>query len=311
MHATDFSNPWVASVDAAPRRAHAIVVILVGVLAGLLCLVWGQPAGLALAQTLEAGGLDHPMGGEGRLYVAVITAVVFLPMVLVAFISSRIEGRRIWLHEANPLLALLGGLVLGGAGFGAVVGLGVVAGVIPVSEVVATPEAAAPLIAAGLALIAVQVWAEELFFRGWIQPVLCARWGPWLGGAVTALLFAGLHLAGGARSPMTLLNLLLAGGLFGMLALRSGGLWAPFGAHFAWNSLEAIGLGLEPDPGVGPFGAVVNLELSGAALWSGGEDRLNGSLATTLVLAALVMLMAAWGPGRRRQGSGAGPQPQG
>lgn len=306
MHATDFSNPWVASVDAAPRRAHPIVVVLIGVLAGLLCLIYGQPVGMGLADALQASGLDHPAGADGRLHTAVITAVVFVPMVLTAFVSSRIEGRRIWLHEGHPLLAGLGGLALGAGGFGLVVALAFAAGVVSVGD---PPPAAAALIAAGLALIAVQVWAEEIFFRGWIQPVLCARWGPWLGGAVTALLFAGLHLAGGARSPTTILNLLLAGGLFGMLALRSGGLWAPFAAHFAWNGLEAIGLGLEPDPGVGPFGALANLELAGAPLWSGGPDRLNGSLATTLVLAALVMLMTAWAP--RRAASGASAQARG
>ena len=53
------------------------------------------------------------------------------------------------------------------------------------------------------------VAAEELYFRGWLQPLLCARWGVWAGVIVTALLFAGLHVAGGARAPMSLLNLLL------------------------------------------------------------------------------------------------------
>jgi uncharacterized protein len=284
-------------VDAAPRRAQALAVILVGGVLAVLCLLGGQAAGLAFVDLLERGGQVPPALAEGRLHVLVVTVLVFGALVLTALAGARLEGRRLWLVERKPILALLGGLLLGMAGFGAVVGLVAIAGVVEAAE---TPPSPAPLILAGLVLIAVQVAAEELFFRGWIQPVVSARWGPWLGVAVTALLFAGLHLAGGARSPMTLLNLTLAGVLFGVLALRSGGLWAPFAAHFGWNSLEAIGLGLEPDPGIGPFGAVVNLELDGLAQWSGGDDRLNGSLATTLVLLALVLLLAAWGPARRR-----------
>jgi membrane protease YdiL (CAAX protease family) len=107
-----------------------------------------------------------------------------------------------------------------------------------------------------------------------------------------------LHLAGGAREPLSLLNLFLGGVLFGLLALRSGGLWAPFIAHFAWNWTEACGLGLEANPGIGPNASLFHIALHGDALWSGGDDRLNGSVAMTLVLAALVLGLLAFGASR-------------
>jgi membrane protease YdiL (CAAX protease family) len=60
--------------------------------------------------------------------------------------------------------------------------------------------------------------------------VLARAWGPIAAIGATALAFAALHVAGGGRAPLTLVNLLLGGILFGLLAWRSGGLAAPIAA---------------------------------------------------------------------------------
>ncbi len=92
---------------------------------------------------------------------------------------------------------------------------------------------------------------------------------------------------------MALVNLMLGGVLFGLLALRSGGLAAPVAAHFAWNATEDLGFGLVPNPGIGPLGALVDLDLAGPAHWGGSEEGLNTSVGMTVVLAALVVLLLA------------------
>jgi membrane protease YdiL (CAAX protease family) len=152
----------------------------------------------------------------------------------------------------------------------------------------------------GSLVIMFQASVEEVYFRGWLQPVLARSWGDAAGIAVTAAAFAALHLLGGERSLVTLLNLMLGGVLFGLLAQRSGGIVLPAAAHFAWNWAEAIGLGLTPNPGVGSFGAIVDLDLIGSANWGGSAEGLNASLAMTFVLAALLLPAAAWRwPGHR------------
>ena len=100
----------------------------------------------------------------------------------------------------------------------------------------------------GTLLILFQASVEEVYFRGWLQPVLSRAWGRLAGLLVSAAAFAGLHLLGGDRTAVTLLNLLLGGLLFGLLAQRSGGIVAAAAAHFAWNWAEAIGLGLARIP---------------------------------------------------------------
>jgi membrane protease YdiL (CAAX protease family) len=132
-----------------------------------------------------------------------------------------------------------------------------------------------------------------MLFRGWLQPVLARHWGSWVAILIAAALFSALHLVGGARSFLTIVNLLLAGVFLGLVALRSGGIAAPIAAHFGWNWCEAILLGLDVNPGVGTYSAIFNFELEGSVWWGGSEEGLNSSFGVTFVLTALVVACAA------------------
>lgn len=141
----------------------------------------------------------------------------------------------------------------------------------------------------GAAVIALQVLAEEVYFRGWLQPVLVRAWGSIIGILLSSAAFAALHVMGGARAPVTLVNLLLGGLMFGVLAWRFGGIAGAVTAHFGWNASEQLLLGLDPNPGVGSFGALLDLELAGSALWGGSSEGLNASLAMSFALAAILV----------------------
>lgn len=143
-------------------------------------------------------------------------------------------------------------------------------------------------------LVLLQCVVEEIYFRGWIQPVLTRVFGPAAAIVATSLAFAALHFAARvAQTPVSLLNIALAGLLFGLLAWRTGGLMAPMAAHCAWNWMESLGLGLFPNPGVDPT-AIIDLDLTGPALWGGSAEGLNASLAVTFVLVAFCVPLALW-----------------
>ncbi len=105
---------------------------------------------------------------------------------------------------------------------------------------------------------------------------------------VTAVSFAALHGVAGGIGTMALVNMLLGGLLFGLLAVRGGGIASAFGAHLTWNGVEQLGVGLDPNPGTGAFGALLDLDLSGAAAWGGSAAGLNASRAMAFALAAAV-----------------------
>ena len=114
--------------------------------------------------------------------------------------------------------------------------------------------------------------------------------GPALAVIASAAAFSSFHiLVGGATSPLSLFNLMLGGIWFALLAQRSGGLLAPFLAHYGWNVTEDIGLGLVPNPGVGEFGSLFNQDMVGVALWGGSDEGLNASIAMSVVLVALIV----------------------
>lgn len=159
-----------------------------------------------------------------------------------------------------------------------------------------TPHPVLPFVL-GIIAILFQSAVEEVYFRGWIQPLLVRHIGAWGGIAATAIIFGLLHILAGAHEIISILNICLAGGLFGLLAWRTNGLLAPVAAHFAWNWAETVLFGLSPNPGVDVWGAIWDFDISGAVLWSGGGEGMNASLAETFVLIALCLPLALW---RRR-----------
>jgi membrane protease YdiL (CAAX protease family) len=134
-----------------------------------------------------------------------------------------------------------------------------------------------------------QSYGEELFFRGWLQPILATEWGLLVGLGVSSVLFALAHWVTQDVGALAVFNIGLAGLMFGLMALRTGGLATPFAAHATWNWLEQSGLGLAPNPGVDGLGALIDLDLVGSNVLSGGTDGLNGSLLVTCVLALAVV----------------------
>ncbi len=270
------------SAEAAPLAAPgiAIAVIVAGV---ALAFGW-----VLLAQKL--GGSIN-LGSETASNAAFFL-VLFAPLAAIALVAARLSGIRA-LRAGTRASGWIGaGAALGAAGFGATLALawlqgGVVAGTVPAP--------ALGVLLLGVVLTFFQTGVEEVFFRGWLQPALVARIGPAAGIAIGALCFAAFHLAGGARAPISLLNILLAGLWFGLLAWRSGGIVAGLAAHFAWNVIESSLLGLVPNPGSDVFGSLIDLDLLGAPVWGGHEEGLNASIGTIAVLLALIVPLV-WRP---------------
>ncbi len=293
MYRLDFDNPWIAAVDQARRQWRAWAAVGVSVLI-LLCLMGGARALAAMA--LEG----HAVLGS------VAMVVLFGGLAGSGLLLNAIQGRPP--PSVRPSPGQAGAGVLTGVASLAVA-MALSAGFGGASVMPAPGMWAGALLAAGLVLL--QAGAEELFFRDWLQPLLAARLGPWVGLAVTSLIFSAAHGLGAASGPLAFVNIALAGAVFGLLALRTGNLVAPIGAHWAWNWCEQSLLGVSPNPGFHAQGAIFDIDLVGPALWGGGADGLNGSLGVTLGLGlAAAGLMAAGGlrkPGLADRRSGPVP----
>ena len=293
-HGISYSNAWVLRVDGAGRRTPSWAVLGAGALALLLSMLGGGALYGRFMGLLQG----HPALDQAALDLCVVG-----PLYAAALAGLAYEKRAPQAANAGIATALGAGLGLGALGFALAVGLSALLGA------VAAGAPPAPLghrlsgLAIGAALVAFQAFGEELFFRGWMQPVLAARWGPWIGLVAVSVLFAVAHALGRPPGALALLNDGLAGMVFGLLAFRSGGVAAPFAAHFAWNWAEQSLFGLTPNPGVNALGSLFDLDLVGSGLLGAGPDEMNGALTATAALLVMGAVALAWTPGRRAQPS--------
>jgi membrane protease YdiL (CAAX protease family) len=268
---------------AAPVRAVPLAIVAL-VAAVLLCagfVFFGPGLAEGLIPLLPAGQAENY-----ALVETLFVTVIFGGMIVVALVAGRLMQVNALRMGTRPPLALAIGAAVGAAGLLAATGYAALSGVLAVGQ---GGGAGAAMILWGLAIIGVQAGAEEIYFRGWLQPVLQRAWGGTTAVLLTAVAFAGLHVMGGARAPISLLNLFLGGVMFGLLALRGQGIAASLGAHIAWNATEQLVVGLDPNPGTGSFGAAIDYELVGHALWGGSEEGLNASIGMTFALLAIVV----------------------
>jgi hypothetical protein len=295
VHAVSYGNPWLTAVEGARRPIPALAALPIAILV-LAASLYG---GVRL-YGLAAPGLQGTLPGLAGLAAdrtAQILCVLGLLYLAAWALGLGYERRPRPNGGTHALLALGLGLLTGAAGLALALGGAALLGA--VGGAAAPVEMAPTLLVQGVfvsaLLFALQVGAEEVFFRGWLQPILCLRWGPWVGLAATSVIFGAAHSFLQPVSLLASLNIVLAGAVFGLLALRTGGLWAPFAAHWIWNWGEQSIAGALPNPGVDAIGSVFDVDLAGPALFSGGADALNGALSTTIVLTLLLVVFVLWG----------------
>lgn len=247
--------------------------------------------GLAVAPMLveRLAGSDPTPPMLASLY----TLLIFAPIAIAAVAATRLVPGRVISTGRKPLGWMLTGISIGGCGLLLSASF---AGFSQTIEQGESPTGWALLLLAGAMVTLLQAGAEELLLRGFLQPSLVRHWGQWAALVAASLVFMALHLVGEPRGAIEIVNLCLAGGLFGILALRTGGVVAPIAAHWAWNCAETLVLGLSPNPGIGEFGSLIDLDMRGAAIWGGSAAGLNGSISTSLVLIALTLPLLLWRP---------------
>lgn len=269
------------AVDGRVRiRAIAIAAGGVAAAAGLILI-----APMVAQMVLDAAAVDAMSAPMTVEFVYVV--VIFGAMLAMAIAGGAMTGIRALALGRQPGHATMVGAMLGLGGLFVTVGYAVLAGTVSRGA----SDGAALAVLAGVPAVALQVTAEEAYFRGWLQPLLARTCGQPVAVVAVALGFGGLHLIGGANGLGAVINLFAGGLMFGMLAARAGGIAGASAAHFCWNATEQLVLGLDPNPGVGGFGSVIDLDLAGSALWGGSEQGLNASLGMTFALAAVIVLL--------------------
>ncbi len=130
---------------------------------------------------------------------------------------------------------------------------------------------------------------EELLIRGFIQSRLKAMFNANAAIIVSSLLFLSLHIFNPNLSTLLLINIFLAGILFGAVFEYTGSIWNCAAFHLMWNFTTGTLLGFNVS-GLETESIIVTW-FSGSELITGGASGFEGSLVCTVLLAIFIYLL--------------------
>ncbi|WEK35330.1 MAG: type II CAAX endopeptidase family protein [Candidatus Pseudobacter hemicellulosilyticus] len=148
--------------------------------------------------------------------------------------------------------------------------------------------ATAPLLAA-IGLLLLTSFSEELFFRGYFLDNLLQSMPAVPALALSAALFAGMHMGNDHIHWIAIVNLFACGLLLGLNFCYTRNCWYSIALHCCWNILEGPVLGYEVSGLRLP--AFWRQEQSGSPILTGGPFGFEGSILNSLLTAALFLLL--------------------
>lgn len=220
---------------------------------------------------------------------AFILVCTFVPIILLLWIwLAVIEKRPFWtlgLESTGAIRKYLRGVLIGVGMFTTVV---LTMSILGFTEFEGGDPGMQGLPALGSVLLIYIGWTvqgpvEEIVMRGWLMPVIGGRYRPWLGIFISSLMFSSLHILNPNINILAIVNILLVGIAFALIALWEGGLWGVFGLHAAWNWAQGNLFGFEVSGLMPATGTLINLKESGPDIITGGSFGPEAGLITTIL----------------------------
>lgn len=135
-----------------------------------------------------------------------------------------------------------------------------------------------------IAFFVIVAFNEEILVRGYVLTNLMASMNKYWALIVSALLFSVMHLGNDSTSYISTANLFIAGIMLGIYTIHKRNLWFPIAMHFTWNFFQGPLLGFEVSGT--KMESVINQQVSGNPLITGGEFGFEGSLLLTVMMIA-------------------------
>jgi membrane protease YdiL (CAAX protease family) len=258
-----------------------------------------------------SGGLDDSVAALSPVLPLFTGVVGLMATVLTVWLAGRFLDRRPFSDFGFHLgggwwLDLLFGMVLGALLMTAVFLVELGLGWIRVKGTLETHGTDAPFVISMLLPIVYFVcvgFYEETLFRGYQlknsaeglnYPSLGPRGAVVLAWVLTSVFFGALHADNPNATPISTLNIVLAGLMLGLGYVLSGELAIPIGLHITWNLFQGAIYGF-PVSGLEPFGAtLLETEQGGPELWTGGSFGPEGGLLIPAVMLLGMSLIVLW-----------------
>ena len=141
---------------------------------------------------------------------------------------------------------------------------------------------------------------EEVATRGWLLTRIAARTNLPLAIVISSSLFGILHMGNAGVTFLSVLNIILDGVLAGLLFIYTDSIWLVVAQHGTWNYVQGNLLGFQVS-GTGADASIFSFTMGSGPDWlTGGEFGAEGSLITTIVLLASLVIVYRLGERRER-----------
>lgn len=239
---------------------------------------------------LSMAGLEIGLTSVDDLGLAIITVVFGLIIISLVFLVRLTIDRRsvvslgfTWNKKYKR--DLLAGIALGFGLLTAIFMVLVGAGLI---EIVSFRL---PFLSIGtmIVIFTLVAFQEEIVTRGYLLQNLMQSVPKHLALLLVSLIFGIAHIFNPNLSVIAFCNILLAGILLGIYYIYRRNLWFPIGLHLSWNLCQGAIFG-SPVSGARVKG-IIEYEVIGSDLLTGGAFGLEGSIVTTFVLAVGIVFL--------------------
>ncbi|GKX29484.1 protease [Vallitalea longa] len=137
----------------------------------------------------------------------------------------------------------------------------------------------------------VQSVSEEIGIRGWLIPLLGAKYNITLAIFTTSIVFGMIHLFTPNVTVLSFMNIFLSGVFFALYAISEDCLWGVWGCHFGWNL--ALGNIYEFNvSGVSSTSSTIfQIKTIGNNVLTGGSFGPEGGLLATVILIVGIIIV--------------------
>jgi len=130
----------------------------------------------------------------------------------------------------------------------------------------------------------IQGGTEEVITRGWILPVIGARYNVTFGVILSTAIFTLLHGMNPGMTVLPIVNLTLFALFAALYVIYTGNLWGICGFHTAWNWFQGNIFGIKVSGNSMAGGSIFSFDfVNGFDLVSGGIFGVEGGLICTFV----------------------------
>jgi membrane protease YdiL (CAAX protease family) len=276
------------------------------------------------AKQIAAGGVSATGGPKLNdvpyllpLALGISELAVFLVVLLVSWVMSRIERRKVR-EYGLPLRKSAWSSFLAGYALWGFLPLSVLLLLMRALHVFYFGDLSlhgAPILYWGL------LWAfaflmvgflEEYLSRGYALYTLADGIGFWPAAIVMAVLFARAHMGNGGETRIGIVGVFLFAIFSAATLRRTGNLWLAVGAHAGWDWAQSFVYGVS-DSGLQVAGHLLNPHIQGPDWLSGGSVGPEGSVLTLILWALMTVALLVFYPSRRERSlvatSACEPQP--